>query len=305
MVTRHEQDEAERKEMESLPFVYHPIEPKKRYNDLEFLIGQSGVNDLNKWQEQVKKDPHDPKPREKIYGKLYGNPKMHIGKSPDWVRKEVKLACDDGTKSMAEYVETNLDDFMSLFKGDNLVGLLMSMPLYKTGDAGHDRVVSAVNHLRKMGSIAKEKDVGKMREIVMKSIKERNIPEWARKAAAYFAGDDGYMQFLFKNGDLIRADYNLGKIIKPEGIVNNGMLNGVIKDSIGKAKKAYDKESDEGKKGDIWDNDIEPCYTTIAQAAFPLASERYVKATGRDEEGNEAIETAEREQERHDLGMAA
>lgn len=295
------QEEAERKDRESAPFRYHPIDPKKGYNRLEFLVAEIDLEkDMRGWQEQLIKDPYNPKIREKISRKLYGDPKAHLGKSPDWIRKEVKTAFDDGTKKMAEYVGKNLESFLELFKGQSLVGLLMSLPLYQTGNKEHDRVVSAINHVREMDSVAKEGDINKIREIVMESMKQRNVPDYAKTLVDYFSKDDKYMVDLFRE-DIGRARHNLGKTLAEDEKINESQLKNVIRNSIQKAKDEYKDEKDEGKKGDIWDDDIEPCYTIIAKAALPIAYKEHVGITERDEVGKEAKERSEREEKRKNV----
>lgn len=305
MARRNEiQEERERRDVETHPFKYYPIEPKKRFKSLDFIIAEKELEgDMNPWQEALIKDPFNPKIREKVSSKLYGDPTLHNGKQPEMVRKEIREACKDGTKKMAQYVDNNLNDFLKLFEGNSLLKLLVSMPLYKTKNSEHNKVVSAVNHMKKLANIAKEEDIDKMREIVFESIKQRNIPDWAKKVAAYFAKDANYLKFLY-NGDVARADYNLKKIISPEGKIDESRAKTVIRNSIKKAKDEYDAEKDEGKKGDIWDDDIEPAYTAIARNAYPLAVKDYIRRTGHDDEGK-ADEVREREQERKDLGMAA
>lgn len=281
---------------------YQPVNPETGYDRTRYIFSQDQLNDLESYVGKLKQDPNDSKTRGKLTGLLFGDRNLGLRLPIEQLRHMAKQALDTGSDSMAKYVRRNLDDFLDseVLIDEGLEHLALSAPLYLTGNEEQDKLAAIIADYQTVSKIAKDGDTGKMAKYITAKLKEKKVPEWVAKTVSALAQISGFAQAIFErymkasNQLLVNRMYTQSG---DEAKLNRKLLESMIRDSIKLAEDKFEDETDEGKRGDIWDDDLKPILYAIANEPFGYVKEKY--------ERDEIPELREREDQRHARRMAA
>lgn len=285
----------------TLPNVYRPIDPSRSFNRDEFLFHQDTLNDLTEYRAKLDKDPNDIKPREKLSRKIFGDPTYHVGLSEVDIRAHARAVHEQSLDNMARYAEHHFDKLFDGLEGESLQRLAFSVPLYLVkGDREHNALVNLLNEVREMEQIAQKEDIGKMREYLLRAVKEdKTLPNYMKEIITYLSRSEPVIARIFARANQARHAI-LSRVISTEdGKPNVSRLRSLIKTSLESAKTALRNEEDEGQIKDIWEDVVRPYYEKLAEVAYMDEDKKY------QEEHSQLDEKNRREIGRRQLGMAA
>lgn len=285
-----------------LVWAYHPINPETDYSRRRYLFSQEQLNKIEEYTEKLKKDAYDTKTRGKLTDILFGDKNLGLRLPIEQLRLMAKNSYDNGSNEMARYVKRNLDDFFDdeVLTDEGLQHLLLRIPLYLIGNEKHDKLVKIITDYKEVSQIASEGDTGKMSKYIGKKLKEKKVPEWVAKTVSALLPMSGFAQAIFERYARASNQILSQNIMLRSGEtarLNRGLLEDVIRDSIKFTEDKYEAESDEGKKGDIWDDDYKPMLYAMANEPFEYVKEKW--------ERDMIAGIREREDERHAAQMAA
>ncbi|MDO8460771.1 MAG: hypothetical protein Q7S74_06705 [Nanoarchaeota archaeon] len=307
MVERHEEQRSQLEgelghNLDSSPFIYNPISPNKRYNREEFLRAQDSFNDLEKYANTLKEKPFDLSAREKLSRLLTGDSSFHSGMAPESVARMAKTFYDGSLDALAKYTKTNFDEMFDKLNGKALQRLLFSIRLYNTGDRDHDSLANLIGDVKSMQEIENkegEEHTSAIRSYVAKKIESRNLSDTAKKVIKQLLGDGGFVLKTFRRDSQIKNQILSKYLSTAEGELDENKVRVLIKDGLKKAEEEYDKETNEGRRNDIWEDNLRPYYLEIAKNLFPVEKGEY------ENDSEDLKEMNERENRRRSSGMAA
>ncbi|MBR9701767.1 hypothetical protein GOV13_02500 [Candidatus Pacearchaeota archaeon] len=197
----------------------------------------------------------------------------------------------------ALYVKNNLDDFIDLADGNQMLNLAMSLPLYKTDDESHNKLVDSINEMRVIQDAGK--DFSKMSQYVDKKLEK--IPAWLQESIDYYSGNQEYISAVFKQfagfaQNRFQKETHLFLVENGQiksSTVNKGKLETAFRDSLNKAWEMHNDEPIPKKKNDIWEEKIRDSYLTLARTVYPKEEkgfdlDRDAKAVKREEDRDNA-----------------
>ncbi len=296
------------KQANATDHAFRAIDGSGSYSQRALASSQDALNEMGAEREALKKSPLELKAKENVAERLYGDKREHLSRSSDELQLGIKEAQKEAARQIALYVERNFDRVFSNFEDGrgsvSLANLVVNQSnLYSTGgeNKDHDYVVGSIMDLRHLGKIAEDKDLGKMRGIVEKSMKSKDVPEWGRKVMKYFLNDERFIEATFQKIYSAKAQVVQVALHRKDGKPNVSRLKSLLEESLKIAKEKRDEETDESKIGDIKSDVIDPIYLGVARAVYPI-----VKAKSDDEDLPYKIKNyLNREAERGKLGMAA
>ena len=259
-------------------FNYRPI-AEEAYDRDRFVESRQDLGELEESVEFLKDNPSDTKKREKVSGLLFGDRTFHVGIPPEQMSVLTKRALDDGQNSMAKYVKRNLDDMLGILKDEEMFGLVMSdgFHVYRTDNPKHNELADIVNEYKAMGRIMQKDDVGNMQKYIKEQIKRaKDIPEWVKSVVSYFASEIGFTKKIFQRY-MLAKDAQLSQLVTNGESINRGRLENLVRDAIKLAEDEYESETDEGKHGDIWNDDLKGNYLEISRFAYSKPKQEFDK----------------------------
>ena len=275
--------------------VISPIDPNQKYDRDIFVPTHNRDSKLEQKVAKLKEDHQNPGLIKDVSKILYnGYEKAYANYSnPGYVaRFEADRFIDKATNAKALYVKNNLDDFMDLVDENQMLNLALSLPLYKTNDESHNKLVDVINEMKVIEDAGK--DFSKMKQYV--NSKLEGVPEWLQESISYYSGNQEYMSSMFnqfagfaknrfqKETHLFEVEN--GKIKSAK--INRGKLETALKDSLDKIWRIHGHETIPGEQSDIVDDFISPLYLAIANTVYPnedkaFKYDRDKKAAKRDE----------------------
>ncbi|MBU2053151.1 MAG: hypothetical protein V1788_00435 [Nanoarchaeota archaeon] len=277
-----------------------PINPTEKYDNKIFVPTHNRDSKLEQKVDGLKKDIHSPKYIKDISKILYNGKADAYAKFPNQgevARFDADRFIDNAEKSKALHVKNNLDDFFKLVDGNQMLNLVRSLPLYKTNDEKHNKLVDAINEMRDIQDASK--DFSKMSQYVESKLE--GIPAWLQESLSYYSENQEYISSVFKQfagfaQNRFQKETHLflvenGKIKK--AVANRGKLEKALRDSLDKLWEMYKDETISGEKSDIIDDRINPYYLALANTVYPKEDNKFKKdqdedAAIRDENRNQA-----------------
>lgn len=276
-----------------------PIDSTKDYDRDIFVPAQNKDSKLEQKVAGLAKDPNNPSLISDISKILYNRKDAYASFANPGViaRKEADLYLSEETDARARYVKNNLDDFIGLIDEKQMLNLAMNLPLYKTGNESHDKLIDVINEMKVVEEASK--DFSKMRQYV--NSKLEGIPAWLQESLDYFSGNQEYVSSVFNQfagfaRNKFQRETHLFEVengrIK-SATVNRDRLETAFKDSLDKAWEMHDDETNPGDQSDIWEDFIRPYYLTIAKTAYAKEENELKKdldkdAVEREEKRNKA-----------------
>ncbi|PIN77746.1 hypothetical protein COV15_01545 [Candidatus Woesearchaeota archaeon CG10_big_fil_rev_8_21_14_0_10_34_12] len=251
-----------------MPKFYKPISAGNSYDRDSFVSARDNLGDLEDYVKKLTEDADNPDAMEDLGKLLYGD--TNISTSPVDLRIAGNSALSEGYDNLAKYVEKNFATFMNKLDEDDLQSLVFSLPLYLTGSEDHNRLVSMIKEIRKLGEIAENASKGDSKGLtnyVMEKLKK--APDWLKSSVGRFIESEKTISNLF--GAYFRevqVEFNKA-VHTEEGKVRKELLCGLIKDSLARAKHEMDIEPNGKDKGDIYDGNIKIQYLAIANVVYP------------------------------------
>lgn len=315
-------DNEETKKLEEMlergSFSYEGINPSSGWDRRNFVDEFFRLNDILKYEKQMKEAQGALSTglKEDLSDVLTKDKSRKFAKLSDELLKYAgKEARKMGQKDMAEWTRNNLsslyEEIDSSEQGNQIyVGLALTSPLCLTGNKDHDYTVGLISKLKDAEEAiekAKKGDIGKMRKIVEAKVKNQKIPEWGRKLINKFIGDEQFVQMLFHEEYQARQNLAVLNISGDnEGkTADKSKIKLLIEESLKKKWEFYHEETNDSKKGDIYDDEIVPLYNAIAGNAFQVAHARLERdSIDANPEIQEMIERAKK-REQYGVGVDA
>src|SRR3989344_8860165 len=175
---------------------YNPISANESYDRLTFVKKQGELNDLEEYVQAIGKDPYNVGAREDLSYLIFGDSRVHVGMSPEEIRKIGNDAYSDGIEKMSKYAERNYDNMIGKLEGEDLKNIAMNLPLYKTSDKKyksgeitkdneHNKLVDTINEIRLMNSDDEEIKGKVVNNALSKVINSKEVPDWVKNLIQY------------------------------------------------------------------------------------------------------------------------
>jgi len=280
-----------------------PIDFTNNYDRDIFVPTHNRDSKLEQKVAGLQKDSNNPSLISDIAGILHNNKKAYANfVNPGVIaRKEADSFLSEATDAKAFYVKKNFDDFIDLVDGKQMLNLAMSLPLYKTDNEDHNRLVDVINEMRVLEEA--QKDPSKMGQYVESKLE--GIPTWLQESLSYFSGNQEYISSIFNQfagfaqNKFQRETHSFeienGRV--KSATVNRGRLETAFKDSLDKIWEMHDDETNPEDQNDILDDFINPYYLTLAKTVYSkeeneLKKDRDADAVEREEKRYKAhVET--------------
>ena len=272
------------------PLAFKEIDPKHGWGE-DYLYEQvDKMNDIQKYRKRLQEDASDTGAGEDIckvaFGK-YGPDIYYNILNPQKTRRLAKDIDEKSRDKMAEFTMNHLDDVLELFDGNELLALVMKIPMYKIDS--EERAVSAIMNLKGLSKIAQENDIGEIRKVVAEAAKHPAIPAWYKSFLRFVINDDKFVAFMYK-GELQKAQYFVQKELIHNGKPDEDKIKKMIKDSIAEAEYEWKEEIDPSDHGDAWKINIRPLSDMAKHAYAKLRKKHYED----DEDEEDRLERLER-----------
>jgi hypothetical protein len=286
--------------------VFRPIGKDDSYDPKTFAKAQGNLNDLEGYIQRLSQpNGHaDVSARRDISGLLYGDENEQLRRPTEHLMSEARDAQSSAVENMGRYMENNSGQVMNRLDGKSLANLVLnSHPLYLTGNEKHDKVAEDILELRALNS-SDEKTAGEAQKSIMKRINEdKEVPDWIKISIQRYAGRESSFVPMIVSRYVNGQNKALSKYLTNGDKPDESKLRGLINNSLRAAYDKFDdvpsgKENDE-ERNDIWEQNIRPCYLTIAKEL------RSVEKKKIDEKDSKKQESKAREKDRNSLGMAA
>ncbi len=292
---------------------YNPISANESYDMLTFVKKQGELNNLEEYVQAIGKDPYNVGAREDLSYLIFGDSRVHVGMSPEEIRKIGNDAYSDGIEKMSKYAERNYDNMIGKLEGEDLKNIAMNLPLYKTSDKKyksgeitkdneHNKLVDTINEIRLMNSDDEEIKGKVVNNALSKVINSKEVPDWVKNLIQYFAGTNAHFVneifARYKTG-MVRA---FSEYITREGQVDKDKLKSLVDTSLKVAYAEFnelDEKENVGERKDIWEQAIRPYHIVIAKSLYKPEKKKL------EENIDKKKEKSERKEFRRKLGMAA
>jgi hypothetical protein len=290
------------------------IDPSRGWDREYFVREFNRLGEVAKYEKQIKETKGEIPSGLKgdLSAVLNGNDLL-TGQSDDIVRKAAKNAKKEGDRKMAEWARNNMPSLYTEIDSSEhadqmYLRLALTTPLCLTGDEKHDYTVglmAKVKEGQKAIKAAQEGDISEMRKIVKAETKARKLPEWKKKLIDEFSNDDRLVQALFQESyqkKEMLVDHNL-KL--EDGKVDRNKIKSLISGSLSKKWHFYEDETHKDTKKEIYEQEIMPIYNAIAENAYAIAHDKYVKDKQSSTPGIEDLNKRAQERAKYGVGVGA
>lgn len=214
--------------------------------------------DVNEHVENLTKDPYNNKEKEKLSGKLLGDPALAEELSTERLRAYAKSYVDEAIKAFSKYTDENEEEMLGKLKPEDLVNLATGLPGIKGINDTHDTLVDIINEFHSVQEAGRSADG--IASYVNKKIQK--APEWFRMV---YSGNDAQ---AFFNSYARNAQYNLHMAFHDtNGKPLDRRAKSVYQENIKKLKYERDDEQHTGDKDDIQDL-IDERYVALDQIVY-------------------------------------
>jgi len=243
---------------------YEPINPQSSFDREEFVESYKNFSKLRGYLKTLVKDSEEPTAIYKTAKLLHGDP-QYYEKEKIQIRPNLEEAVLVSNENMARYVRENLSSFLDILEDEDLMSLILSLPLYRTEMDYCNEVIDAVNNFRCLQTIAKEPE--KIAQYVAQELERK--PELKEE----FAKAENKQEYISKvfNSCLSEVGENLNKklMVKTGETkrTNRSLLEEVFRESLNIAEEKYEEEENSGDKNDVWEDVVRPYYEAVASLA--------------------------------------
>lgn len=298
----------------AVPFRFRLLSAAHPWDEELFAAAFSEWADLQDYAGKLRANPFDLGARRDLSGLLTGSKGFHVGLRPESVQGMAKKAFDHAHEGMARYVEKHGGKLLDKIEGENLLNLVMSVPLYlrperedRAEDREHNFLVGLINEVKTLGEAQKEdsekETLKNRRKLVMAAYNPRDEhytgPRWAAEFVAEYGGaDDAIIANVFKARYAAKQQLLLRALARDEEHLDEKRMRALIEDSLEEAYYDMGESEDESDRNDIWEKDIRPVYMEIAKAAYESAIKAEVdEANKHEDDRNKGFRS------RHEKGM--
>jgi len=220
------------------------VDAMKDFGKLENLL--QGVSDS--------KGNWDPDIRSDIHSLINPLANSYAGLAPDSVIDDTRKAYSEKQNNLIGYAEKNFYSLLSRIKDENLLSLVLSLPLKDVGSSKVKKAVKAISEKRKVAKAAEEGDI---QSFVAEKLAKAS--DWRKQAYfGYSIGNPDYTQRTFQ-AYAQNAEIDFKKAISDaSGNLDSRILSDILIENY----KDIDTSTDDGKKL------AKAFQLTVAQAAY-------------------------------------
>ena len=193
-----------------------------------------------------------------------------IMRDPNKALQQADVLLSTGYVNMAKFVENNRNKILDKLSAEQLYSLVNRVPLYGTGNEGHDRVILLRDKLMKINQTAQEK--GDIKSAINREIEEliEKMPE--EQKAFFQENSEIYLQSLTRAilGKINKAYASLFKTADGKNL-DKPALKKYLEDNYRVIEDVMsEKDRPDNERLEIWDKNLKPQYVEIAKELYPI-----------------------------------
>jgi len=246
---------------------YKTINPEENYDGNAIIQHYEDFQDMNKYIQTIKEDSENTSAWEDSGKLLHKSPfyYFNVNRSP---RSDLEGAISEEYNNLAKYANKHSSNIFGKLKSEDYVNLTQKVPLYKTGDKGHDEFIDSLNEFKRLNEISK--DTNKIFEYVQEKVSKG--PNWFQISFMKYGEND--LNVIFKSY-LANAQTKVSeKMFDENKEVKKEFLEKVFKDSLSEAEAELSKEDySEEEKNDLWEANVRPYYFTLLEEVYKREKE--------------------------------
>lgn len=272
------------------------VDPELKYDpdsdDVQktFFEGTDTLLDLEGYLQALMQNPGDPSTlidfMKKAAPYLPGIPQQEL-LNPDRAPLYAKQLVDKGQENTAQFIENNRDKIMDRLTAEQLYSAVMSVPLYKTDDESHDRIVALIQKVQKIAE-AQQKGEG-LEALLNKELAEliKRTPAEQQEFLKAFGGEMSqslYVSII----EQIKKSY--GKLFKtPEGQLEKSEIRQFLEDNYQVIDDIIEDKDTPGREGEArWGDNLKDQYMALAKQLYKSEKKLYKWRIDEDKEKRKA-----------------